>query len=348
MATALAKIIQDDHNTETLILCPKNLVKMWQDYVEQYRLIAKVLSVTQAINALPNLRRYRIVLIDESHNLRNREGKRYRAIQEYIHGNDSRCILLSATPYNKSYLDLSNQLRLFVPEDVDLGVRPERKLKELTEVEFIRRHQCAVRSLAAFEKSDYADDWRELMRLFMVRRTRTFIQDNYASTDPDTGKKFLTLEDGTPSYFPKRIPKTVAFEVNEKDRNDQYAQLYSDDVVDAINGLSLPRYGLGNYIAPSPHEAPTPAEAKQIQDLSRAGKRLMGFCRINLFKRLESSGPLNSRLMTCPAQFRFSSRNQTTNQFHRRTDAAPDANRRRRHRRRDSDVDLFDPKTKRR
>ena len=290
MATALAKIFQDDHNTETLILCPKNLVKMWQDYVDQYRLIAKVLSVTQAINALPSLRRYRIVLIDESHNLRNREGKRYRAIQEYIHGNDSKCILLSATPYNKSYLDLSNQLRLFVPEDVDLGVRPERKIKELTEVEFIRRHQCAVRSLAAFEKSDYADDWRELMRLFMVRRTRTFIQDNYASTDPDTGKKFLTLEDGTPSYFPKRIPKTVAFEVNEKDRNDQYAQLYSDDVVDAINGLSLPRYGLGNYIAPSPHEAPTPAEAKQIQDLSRAGKRLMGFCRINLFKRLESSG----------------------------------------------------------
>ena len=41
MATALAKIFQDDHNTETLVLCPKNLVKMWQDYVDQYRLIAK-------------------------------------------------------------------------------------------------------------------------------------------------------------------------------------------------------------------------------------------------------------------------------------------------------------------
>ena len=31
-------------------------------------------------------------------------------------------------------------------------------------------------------------------------------------------------------------------------------------------------------------------EAKQIRDLSRAGKRLIGFCRTNLFKRLESSG----------------------------------------------------------
>src|SRR6185436_4221119 len=32
------------------------------------------------------------------------------------------------------------------------------------------------------------------------------------------------------------------------------------------------------------------AEARMLQDLSRAGKRLMGFCRTNLFKRLESSG----------------------------------------------------------
>ena len=242
------------------------------------------------MSGLSELRRYKIVLIDESHNLRNREGKRYRAIHEYIHENDSRCILLSATPYNKNYVDLSNQLRLFVPDDKDLGVRPERKVKELTEVEFIRRHQCAVRSLAAFEKSDYADDWRELMRLYMVRRTRTFIQENYAETDPTSGRKFLKLEDGSPSFFPKRLPKTVPFEIREKDSADQYARLYSDDVVSAINRLNLPRYGLGNYIAASPHEAPTQVEAKQIQDLSRAGKRLMGFCRINLFKRLESSG----------------------------------------------------------
>jgi len=97
MATALAKIFQDDHFTETLIICPKNLVKMWQDYVDEYRLIAKVLSVTRADRELPDLRRYRVVLIDESHNLRNRGGKRYRAIQEYLQENESKCILLSAT-----------------------------------------------------------------------------------------------------------------------------------------------------------------------------------------------------------------------------------------------------------
>jgi hypothetical protein len=277
MATALARIFEDDYGLETLIICPKNLVEMWEDYAHHYRLRAKVLSISRVINKLPDLRRYRLVIIDESHNLRNREGKRYLAIHEYIQENESKCILLSATPYNKTYLDLSNQLRLFVPEDKDLGIRPERILRELGDIEFDRLYQCSRRSLAAFEKSEYADDWRELMRLYLVRRTRSFIQDHYAETDPNNGRKYLTFEDGTRSYFPERIPRTVKFKIDDTDPNDQYSLLYATDVVDAINGLNLPRYGLGNYVAPSPHEPPTAAEARVLQDLSRAGKRLMGF-----------------------------------------------------------------------
>jgi superfamily II DNA or RNA helicase len=292
MASALCRIFQDEpHFLETLIICPKNLVPMWNDYVHQYRLAAKVMSISTAICQLPKTPRYRIVLIDESHNLRNREGRRYKAIQEYIEKNGSKCILLSATPYNKTYLDLSSQLQLFVPADADLGIRPERRLKELGETEFIRRHQCPVRSLAAFEKSEYPDDWRDLMRLYLVRRTRSFIKDNYAMSDPSTGRKYLEFENGDKFYFPDRVPRTEKFKFNERDPKDQYARLYSDPIVNAVNGLSLPRYGLGNYVKATPHEPPTEAENKEIKMLSRAGKRLMGFCRTNLFKRLESGGP---------------------------------------------------------
>jgi hypothetical protein len=52
----------------------------------------------------------------------------------------------------------------------------------------------------------------------------------------------------------------------------------------------LPRYGLGNYQKTTPHKPPTTDEARVLADLSRAGTRLKGFCRTNLFKRLESSG----------------------------------------------------------
>ncbi len=290
MATALARIFEDDHGVETLIICPRNLVPMWEDYRQQYRLRAKVLSVTNVQRELPDLRRYRLVLIDESHNLRNREGKRYRSIAEYINSNDSKVILLSATPYNKTYLDLSNQLRLFIDENEDIGVRPEKLLRILGETEFIRRHQCPVRSLAAFEKSEHADDWRDLMRLYLVRRTRSFIQDNYAKLDSGNQRKYLEFADGTRSYFPMRVPKTIKFTIDPQDPNDQYASLFADDVVKAVNKLTLPRYGLGNYQKPSPHKPPTPDEGKVLNDLSRAGSRLKGFCRTNLFKRLESSG----------------------------------------------------------
>ena len=31
------------------------------------------------------------------------------------------------------------------------------------------------------------------MRLFLVRRTRSFIEENYAELDPDVGRRFLTF-----------------------------------------------------------------------------------------------------------------------------------------------------------
>lgn len=290
MATAVARIFEDDFGLETLIICPRNLVPMWEDYVHEYQLRARVLPLSRVIGALPQMRRYRLVVIDESHNLRNREGRRYRAIQEYVRANESKCILLSATPYNKTYLDLSSQLRIFVEEDQDIGIRPERLLREIGEVEFSSKHQASPRTLAAFDFSEYADDWRDLMRLYLVRRTRGFIHDNYAETDAETGRKFLTYEDGTRSYFPTRVPKTVKFAIDESDPDDQYAKLYSPEVVDLVKNLHLPRYGLGNYVTDNPATPPSNQEARQIEDLSRAGKRLIGFCRTNLFKRLESSG----------------------------------------------------------
>ena len=292
MGTALARIQEDDWDIETLIICPKNLVSMWKDHRDEYRLRAKVLSISQVINTLPDLRRYRLVMIDESHNLRNREGQRYRAIQEYIHKNDSKVILLSATPYNKTYLDLSNQLRLFVDEGEDLGIRPEQYIKALGGViGFSSNHsQSGIRTLSAFEHSEYRDDWRELMRCYLVRRTRSFIVENYAETDPDIQRKYLEFPDGKRNYFPIRDPKTIKFAIDEQNADDTYAQLYSPSVVSIINTLKLARYGLGNYTVSLSTESLTQREKTILENLSRGGKRLMGFCRTNLFKRLESSG----------------------------------------------------------
>ncbi len=290
MATAVARIFEDDYGLETLIICPKNLKAMWEHYAHRYRLRAKIISMSRVQKRLPDLHRYRLVLIDESHNLRNPEGGRYKAIADYIRDSDSKVILLSATPYNKTYLDLSSQLALFLEPHEDIGIRPEHLLREMGEAKFLAMHQCPVRSLAAFEKSEYADDWRQLMRLYMVRRTRGFIQENYAKHDAQKDRKYLEFPDGKRSYFPVRIPRTVKFRVDDSNSGDQYAKLFSQKIVDTINDLALPRYGLANYISVSPRHPPTPAESTLIANLSRAGPYLKGFCRTGLFKRLESGG----------------------------------------------------------
>jgi superfamily II DNA or RNA helicase len=291
MATALARMFEDDMGYETLIICPKNLEPMWERYRTEYGLRGKVLPVSQVTKKLPDLKRYRLVLIDESHNLRNREGRRYKAIADYIKSCDAKVILLTATPYNKTKTDLSSQLRLFIDEKANIGIRPEHHMRKfgMSEAEFERKHQCKINSIPAIEKSEEFDDWRELIRLYMVRRTRSFIVQHYTEAD-ENGRRYITGKDDEKRYFPVRKPKSLTFPVDDTDTADRYARLYSPAVVDEINALHVPRYGLGLYVDPQAEKTATPAERKQIENLGKAGKRLMGFCRTNLFKRLESSG----------------------------------------------------------
>ena len=314
MATAIARIFQEPpYSYQTLVVCPKNLVKMWEVYFHKYRLMGMILPITQ-LEKLDKLRRYQVVVIDESHNLRNREGVRWQQIHDYIERNASRCIQLSATPYNKEYADIGSQLRLFLGPDVEVGARPEAYLATECQgrlEEFTKMHQCKVNTLAAFEKSEHPDDWRELMRLYMVRRTRSFIERNYSITDCSCGtaihaslpacpkcktakdakaKRYLKLGNGQKFHFPKRIPQNLAFAVNEKDPADQFGRLYSEEVVDIIRELNLPRYGLGLYVDEGAKKKSKEAEKEVLERLWKGGKRLIGFCKTNFFKRLESSG----------------------------------------------------------
>lgn len=294
MAIAVARIFQEFNDDNTLVICPPKLVPMWQWHLAQYRIAGAAMSLG-SVDDLERLPRYRLVIIDESHNLRNREGKRYAAIRTYIERNDSRVLLLTATPYNKQYTDLSNQLRLFLDDQRDLRVRPELFFQEwakrgLNEIDFSARFQGAIpRSLRAFEQSTFPDDWRDLMRLFMVRRTRQFIIRNYATFDEQRQRHFVTLN-GQPSYFPIRQPKTLTFTLDENNATDQYARLYQASVVQIIENLVLPRYELAAYVSESAAKAASPTEKAQLENLARAGRRLIGFSRTNLFKRLESSG----------------------------------------------------------
>ena len=288
-ACAIAKIYETTFASSTLIICPANLKPMWQKYIAKYDLKADVESMAKPID-VDNSRYYRLIIIDESHNLRNGgSGSRYRNIKQLIDRQDSNVLLLTATPYNKDFRDLSNQLKLFISEDQDLGIRPEAYIRKVGgERAFIQKHpETFLRGISAFEKSDELEDWNELMKLFLVRRTRTFIKENYAKTDTDTRRKYLQFPDGRKSYFPERLPKAIKFKT---EYGDQYSRLYSEEMINLMESLELPRYGLSNYISEKNADEASPREKELMENLSRAGQRMMGFAKSTFFKRIDSSG----------------------------------------------------------
>lgn len=287
-ACAVSKIFEDSYGTSTLIICPANLVDMWKRYIAKYDLKAEVQSMSKPLDT-EHPRHFGLIIIDESHNLRTgTHSKRYVNIKTFISKINSPVLLLSATPYNKDYRDLANQLKLFISEDQDLGMRPERYIDRLGgERAFMNRHtETFIRSIGAFEKSEFPEDWNDLTKLFLIRRTRTFIKNSdYVKTDPESNRKYLLFPDGTRSYFPTRVPRAVKFATTV---GDQYSRLYSDSMIDLMENLLLPRYGLSNYLKNNVEARDT--EKQIIDNLSRAGNRMMGFCRSTFFKRIDSCG----------------------------------------------------------
>lgn len=288
-ACAVAKMWEYTYASSTLIICPANLQEMWKKYIKEYDLKADVMSMSKPID-VDNSRYYRLIIVDESHNLRNPEGSRYRNIRDLISKQDSKVLLLTATPYNKDYRDLSTQLRLFVNGDQDLGIRPENYVNECGgDHQFQRKHSdIPIRSIAAFEKSDNADDWSELMKLFLVRRTRTFVRKYYSKIDPANNRQYLQYPGSDKrSYFPERTPRSIKFDTQP---GDQYSRLYSSDMISMMEELKLPRYGLEHYIDDSKLANATKSDKATAERLSRAGARMMGFCKSTFFKRIDSSG----------------------------------------------------------
>ena len=287
VGTAVARLLQEEQGFETLVVCPRNLVAMWEGYLHAYEVRGKVESLSMVHRTLPEARRYRLVIVDEAHNLRSDRRRDHRVIREYIADNDSRALLLTATPYNKDLADLASQLSLFIRRDADLGIRPERAIAHAGEVQFELACEGRTSTLAAFKRSEHLGDWQSLMSQYLVRRTRRFVEDNYALSD-EQGRRYLEFGGGRRFYFPKRTAMPTEWTPAE---DDPLHEMASDYTLDSIRSLRLPRYRLGDYIARgfAPADA---AEHRLGDDLKKSARgNLAGFTRITIFKRLSSSGP---------------------------------------------------------
>lgn len=281
-AIGTALMLREEHGYSTLVVCPKNLVKMWQGYLDAYDVPGRVEPYSMAAKELPSLRRFQFVIIDESHTLRSDTRQDYRALHDYIRENSSKVLLLTATPYNIRFRDVANQLALYIDDDEDLGLHPTAALAK--DLLLADRLDGKTSTLLAFRRSEEADDWKRLMSDHLVRRTRSFIKKNYSETDEDD-REYLLFTNGDRYYFPERVARPIDHSFGEQ---DPAALMASDRTLDIIDHLTLPRYNLTEYLLPN--AAATQEEQNFIERQERASGHLIGLVRTALYKRLSSCG----------------------------------------------------------
>jgi ERCC4-related helicase len=133
---------------EVLLLCPKKLEHNWRRYLkhqdsrfekDQFDFFLRFHTdmhedrveryVDRADKYFTN-DKPKLIVIDESHNLRNDKSNRYKFLLEQIlkKNEDVKVLLLSATPINNSLNDIRNQFKLMIQGDVGgyeetLGIR---------------------------------------------------------------------------------------------------------------------------------------------------------------------------------------------------------------------------------
>jgi hypothetical protein len=305
---ALAVIkYQELRNDRVLVLCPKRLRDNWTIYKSNDRrnILATdrfnydVLNHTDLSRdggisgdidlANVNWGNYDLVVIDESHNFRNkstnkgRESRYDRLMRQIIkEGVKTRVLMLSATPVNNRLADLRNQIS-FVTEGEDSALvahgiesidnttrRAQKQFNQWLQLEDPQRTPSKLVEMIGF-------DYFTLLDLLTIARSRKHIEKYYGTAE--TGR------------FPERLkPINIKADV---DRSGEFRPIH--DINLEIRRLNLAAYAPLRYVLPNKQAAYDKkynTEVRGGQGVFRQVDReenLIHLLRINLLKRMESA-----------------------------------------------------------
>ena len=293
-------------NKNVLVLCPKRLRENWTLWTQTSdernplaadRFAYKVLNHTDLSRRrgksgdidLEHLQwgTFDLVVIDESHNFRNRSvtgasTNRYtRLMNEVIRANGrTKVLMLSATPINNRLTDLRNQIELITEGrddylektdgivSIDSVMRLAQKRFNLWSSQAHGRH--TTESFAEYVNADYF----ALLDALTIARSRKHVAKYYGT---ETGA------------FPTRLtPRNLQVPIDSRGELPPIGQLY-----DMISDLSFAQYQLLSYV----REDARPAYEADYREgfgndfgseLHRTNA-VAALMRVNLLKRMESS-----------------------------------------------------------
>ncbi len=264
------KLLEDyayHQRMKALVICPASLREMWQRELASATIAAKVISQEEVGRAdgrfdPADYGDVDVILIDESHNFRNRNTQRYQNLTAVIDTNRGRgrsggrkkVILLTATPINNNIFDLYNQITLFTGNN--------RAYFAGAGIGDLYRYFLAARDQPQDQQASAA--LFNLLEEVVIRRTRPFIRQAYPNA---------TIK-GQPVRWPERRLRTVHYDLEAT-----YQGIYERIVAD-IEALQLAHYNLESY-----------KKAGIVRDEFEEGREqaLVGIFKTRYLKRLESS-----------------------------------------------------------
>ncbi len=294
-------------NDRVLVLVPKRLRDNWtlykandrRNFLASDRFNYDVLNHTDLSRddgtsgdidlAHVNWGNYDLVVIDESHNFRNkathhdRETRYGRLMRRIIkEGVKTRVLMLSATPVNNRLADLKNQIA-FVTEADDEALKPhgipsieaavrqaQIQFNRWLKLEDAERRPARLMDMLGF-------DYFKLLDLLTIARSRKHIEKYYGTGE--TGR------------FPERLkPINIKADVDARGEFRSVREINNE-----IRHLTLATYAPLRYVLPHKKEAYDAKYSTRIrggEGLFRQVDReesLVHLLRVNLLKRMESS-----------------------------------------------------------
>jgi hypothetical protein len=295
-------------NDRVLVLCPKRLRDNWTIYkandrrnvLATDRFNYDVLNHTDLSRdagmsgdldlSHVNWGNYDLVVIDESHNFRNkltpRQGgeTRYDRLMRRIvkEGVKTRVLMLSATPVNNRLADLRNQIAFATEGDdtalADAGIASIEKTTRLAQRQFklwLELPEAERAPARLIEMLGF--DYFTLLDLLTIARSRRHIERYYGTAE--TGR------------FPTRLkPINIKSDV---DRAGQFKSIR--DINTEIRKLTLAAYAPLRYVLPykqAAYDEKYSTKLKRGEGFFRQADReesLIHLLRVNVLKRMESA-----------------------------------------------------------
>jgi len=293
----VAATVASNLNKPTIYIAPPHLEDDWRDkYIKDFQLSNLEFFSSGKIEYALNFKKDKnenkewLIIIDEAHNYRNNKTEDWQNLSELCQ--DSKVMLLTATPFNNNPNDIFSLLRLFqnpkkstiLPENRNLEIEFKeliKEYKELNKTEDTIEERKTKQPQIDKKINDISNKIREIIEPVNIRRSRLdlkAIEDYKVDLNEEQIK----------------IPEVIGpIELDYKLEN--LTEIYSTTLDKISNGFQAVRYNPLAYVKNPDDSEKIEKQIKEqnpkirIELLKDGQKNMAEFIRLFLVRRFESS-----------------------------------------------------------